>query len=51
MVSIRPVTRALVPVSSDAAQRVSAPNYDEFQSDKEIWDLLKAWIADGAKDN
>ena len=41
MVSIRPVTRALVPVSSDAAQRVSAPNYDEFQSDKEIWDLLQ----------
>lgn len=41
MVSIRPVPRALVPIDSDAAQRVSAPNYDEFQSDREIWDLLQ----------
>ncbi len=42
MVTLRPVTRALVPVHSQAAQRVSSPNYDEFQSDKEIWDLLQA---------
>lgn len=42
MVTIRPVRRALVPVSSDAAQRTSAPNYDEFQSDAEIWDMLQA---------
>lgn len=41
MVSIQPVTRALVPVGSDAAQRISAPNYDEFQSDREVWDLLR----------
>lgn len=41
MVSIQPVTRALVPIDSDAAQRVSAPNYDEFQSDREVWDLLQ----------
>ena len=41
MVTIRPVRRALVPVSSDAAQRTSAPNYDEFQSDVEIWDMLQ----------
>jgi uncharacterized protein (DUF1015 family) len=42
MVTIRPVRRALVPVNSDAAQRTSAPNYDEFQSDVEIWDMLQA---------
>lgn len=42
MVTIRPVRRALVPVSSDAAQRTTAPNYDEFQSDIEIWELLQA---------
>src|SRR6056297_536753 len=41
MVTLRPVTRALVPVSSEAAHRISAPNYDEFQSDKEVWDLLQ----------
>lgn len=41
MVSIQPVSHALVPVSSDAAQRISAPNYDEFQSDREVWDLLQ----------
>ncbi|HWL10054.1 MAG TPA: DUF1015 family protein [Planctomicrobium sp.] len=42
MVTLRPVRRALVPVDSKAAYRVSAPNYDEFQSDKEVWDLLQA---------
>jgi uncharacterized protein (DUF1015 family) len=42
MVTLRPVTRALVPVDSDAARRISAPNYDEFQSDREVWDLLQA---------
>lgn len=42
MVTIRPVRRALIPVSSDAAQRTSAPNYDEFQSDVEIWEMLQA---------
>lgn len=41
MVTIRPVRRALVPVNSDAAQRTSAPNYDEFQSDLEIWQMLQ----------
>lgn len=41
MVTLRPITRALVPVDSDAAVKLSAPNYDEFQSDKEIWDLLQ----------
>lgn len=41
MVSILPVRRALVPVDSDAAFRLSAPNYDEFQGDREIWDMLQ----------
>jgi hypothetical protein len=40
MVTLRPIQRALVPVDSDADYRVSAPNYDEFQSDREVWDLL-----------
>lgn len=42
MLSIRPVRRALVPVNSDAAYRLSSPNYDEFQGDREIWDMLQA---------
>lgn len=41
MVTITPVRRALVPVDSTAAVRVSAPNYDEFQGDTEIWELLQ----------
>ncbi len=41
MVTLHPVPRALVPVDSAAAHRISAPNYDEFQSDKEIWDLIQ----------
>ena len=41
MVSIRPVPRALTPVDSNAAQQISGPNYDEFQSDREIWDILQ----------
>jgi len=40
MITIRPITRALVPVDSHAAARVSAPNYDEFQSDDEIREIL-----------
>ncbi len=41
MLTLEPVPRVLVPVDSAAAQRISAPNYDEFQSDREIWDLLQ----------
>ncbi|MFO1095549.1 MAG: DUF1015 family protein [Planctomycetaceae bacterium] len=41
MVTIQPVHRALVPCDSDAANRLTAPNYDEFQSDREVWDLLQ----------
>ncbi|CAK8987094.1 Uncharacterized protein SCF082_LOCUS833 [Durusdinium trenchii] len=36
-----PIQHALVPVDSDAARRISAPNYDEFQSDREVWELLQ----------
>lgn len=41
MISIRPIRRALVPVDSAAAARVSAPNYDEFQSDDEVCALIR----------
>ena len=41
MVSIQPVRRALVPVDSEAVYRLSSPNYDEFQGDREIWDMLQ----------
>ncbi|REK20718.1 MAG: DUF1015 domain-containing protein [Planctomycetota bacterium] len=41
MITIRPVPRALAPVDSAAAERISAPNYDEFQSEREIWELLQ----------
>ena len=41
MITITPVPRALVPIDSEAAARISAPNYDEFQGDREIWDLLQ----------
>lgn len=41
MITIQPITRALVPTDSHAAGEVSAPNYDEFQGDREIWDLLQ----------
>ena len=41
MITITPVRRALIPIGSSAATQVSAPNYDEFQGDREIWDLLQ----------
>ena len=41
MITITPVHRALVPIDSAAAAHVSAPNYDEFQGDREIWELLQ----------
>ncbi|RMG41238.1 MAG: DUF1015 domain-containing protein [Planctomycetota bacterium] len=41
MVSIRPARRLLVPVDSDAAQQIIGPNYDEFQSDREVWELIR----------
>lgn len=42
MVTIRPIPRALVPIDSDAASRISAPNYDEFQGDREIWSAIQS---------
>jgi len=41
MITISPVRRALVPVDSQAAQKIMGPNYDEFQSDEEIWTILQ----------
>ena len=41
MITINPVRRALIPVDSSAASLISAPNYDEFQSDHEVWELLQ----------
>ena len=41
MITITPVRRALVPIDSAAAALISAPNYDEFQGDREIWELLQ----------
>ena len=40
MVSLNPIPHALVPAGSDAAQAISGPNYDEFQRDREIFELL-----------
>ncbi|HJU76260.1 MAG TPA: DUF1015 family protein [Gemmatimonadaceae bacterium] len=31
-----------MPVDSAAADALGAPNYDEFQSDREVWELLQA---------
>ncbi len=42
MVAVQPVSRALVPKDSVAATRVSARNYDEFQSDLEIFEEIRA---------
>ena len=42
MLTIRPIQRALVPVDSAAARRVSALNYDEFQGDLEIWEAIRS---------
>ena len=42
MVFVQSVHRALVPVDSDAAHALSSPNYDEFQGDREIWDMLQS---------
>lgn len=41
MVTLNPIPRALVPADSEAAQQLCSPNYDEFQSDQEIFDLVQ----------
>lgn len=40
-VTLSPIRRALIAVDSRAASRISAPNYDEFQSDTEVWELIR----------
>ncbi|MGH8311613.1 MAG: DUF1015 family protein, partial [Steroidobacteraceae bacterium] len=42
MITIDPVARALTPIDSAAADALGAPNYDEFQSDREVWELIQA---------
>lgn len=41
-ITICPIPHALVPVNTEAAQRVSAPNYDEFQGNLEIWEYVQS---------
>lgn len=41
MPTIDPVPHALVAADSAAADALGAPNYDEFQSDREVWELLQ----------
>ncbi len=41
MIRLNPVPRALVAADSAAAQALCSPNYDEFQSDLEIFELLQ----------
>lgn len=42
MITIAPIPRALVAADDDAAARISAPNYDEFQDDREVWERIQA---------
>ena len=41
MLTVTPIPRALVPVDSAAAAAIADRNYDEFQSDHEIWSRLQ----------
>ena len=41
MITLDPIARALVAADSEAADKLGAPNYDEFQSDREVWALLR----------
>ncbi|NUQ10830.1 MAG: DUF1015 domain-containing protein [Gemmatimonadaceae bacterium] len=41
MITLDPIARALVAADSAAADKLGAPNYDEFQSDREVWELLR----------
>lgn len=41
MITLDPIARALVAADSAAADQLGAPNYDEFQSDREVWELLR----------
>ncbi len=42
MINIAPIRRAIVPVDSAAAAQLVAPNYDEFQGDREVWEFIQA---------
>lgn len=41
MITIDPIPNAIVPVDSAAADAITAMNYDEFQNDSEIWDVIQ----------
>jgi hypothetical protein len=41
MITLDPIAHALVAADSTAADALGAPNYDEFQSDREVWELLR----------
>jgi uncharacterized protein (DUF1015 family) len=41
MITLDPIAHALVAADSRAADALGAPNYDEFQSDREVWELLR----------
>jgi len=41
MITLKPIPRALVPVDSEAADRISGRNYDEFQGDEEVRALIQ----------
>jgi len=41
MLTLDPIARALVAANSAAADKLGAPNYDEFQNDREVWELLR----------
>ena len=41
MITLDPIARALVAADSDAADKLGAPNSDEFQSDREVWELMR----------
>jgi len=43
-----PLHRALVPVDSEAAEQVSAPNYDEYLDDLEVFrEIRRTWRSSG----
>lgn len=41
MITLDPIAHALVAADSAAADALGAPNYDEFNSDREVWELLR----------
>lgn len=42
MVTVLPVNLALIPADSAAAEQLIAPNYDEFQNDREVWEAIQS---------